>query len=298
MWLCCLLAFATSWGVPAARAQGAAPPNDNLSSATVLTNLYGGTFFDDNFNATKEQGFGFREPNHSGNPGGASVWYQWSPPVSGVATLQLSAFSFRQTNLIAVYTGIVGSSRFFNSSLTGLVTSNAVPGGFTNTLSFPVTNGINYLIAIDGFNNGLTTNTGQFQIDYGVVDNDSLTNSRPLLGSLGKTSFSNFGATNEVGEPSHGGTNDPGGASVWFAWTARLSGPATFSVSPFVNVLDIFGGSFSSSILMAAYTNNSGTTNLSVTALGLITNNLTTNLRDHWCRHGTARRPRSSRQNC
>lgn len=257
-----LLAFAPRDG----RAQ---PRNDDWFAPTLLTNVFGGSIFDDNVLATKNGGgFFSREPDHSGNPGGASVWYQWTPQISGTGTIRVTNQGGMQSNLFAVYPSFpYAGAFFFNSPLTGsVVASNAVPGGFTNLIQFPIVGGQTYLIAVDGFNSGVTTNQGSFQLEYGLWDNDVLTNARSLPGSLGQLSFSTFGATNEVGEPFHGGTNDPGGASVWFAWTAPLSGPATFQVTPttFFTLTNM---------LMAVYTNSSGTTNLSTAALGFVTNN-------------------------
>ena len=46
------------------------PSNDNFANAEVLTERIGWRDAD-NSEATKEPG----EPNHAGNPGGASIWY-------------------------------------------------------------------------------------------------------------------------------------------------------------------------------------------------------------------------------
>lgn len=51
--------------------------------------------------------------------------------------------------------------------------------------------------------------------------NDAFAAALVGAGDLVEGSGNNFGATKESGEPAHGG--DPGGASVWFAWTASRS---------------------------------------------------------------------------
>src|SRR5205823_12684953 len=61
-------------------AQTAGPPppaNDGFSTAPVLIGSVG-AINGSTANATKEPG----EPNHAGNPGGSSVWYQWTAPLS------------------------------------------------------------------------------------------------------------------------------------------------------------------------------------------------------------------------
>jgi len=54
------------------------PSNDNFLNAILLvgTNL---TVNGSNVNATKEAG----EPNHAGNSGGKSVWWNWQAPATG-----------------------------------------------------------------------------------------------------------------------------------------------------------------------------------------------------------------------
>jgi hypothetical protein len=51
--------------------------------------------------------------------------------------------------------------------------------------------------------------------------NDDFANALGSGGDQVEGAGNNFGATKEAGEPSHAG--DPGGASVWFAWTAPRS---------------------------------------------------------------------------
>ena len=77
----------------------AAPANDNFADAQVAntgdTNPTSGS----NVDATKEAG----EPNHAGDAGGASVWYRWTAPSSGAATVDTCDSSF--DTLLGVYTG-------------------------------------------------------------------------------------------------------------------------------------------------------------------------------------------------
>ena len=52
-----------------------------------------------NVGATKQAG----EPNHAGNAGGASVWYKWTAPVTGTATVSTAGSNF--DTLLGVYKG-------------------------------------------------------------------------------------------------------------------------------------------------------------------------------------------------
>ncbi len=96
----------------------------------------------DNSNATIQPG----EPMHAGIPGGHSVWYKWTPLLGGllggIATVSTAGSSFDTT--LAVYTGN-------NVSNLTLVASDDDSGGFyTSTVSFNITPGATYNIAIDG----------------------------------------------------------------------------------------------------------------------------------------------------
>lgn len=110
-----------------------APDNDNFKDAAPLT--LNTTVTADNIKATKEVG----EPNHNGNAGGSSIWYVFTCP-PGTSSVKLDA---NATPIIvpeiAVYTGTeVGA-------LTS-VAANSI------SLTFSVTAGVRYRIAIDGQN--------------------------------------------------------------------------------------------------------------------------------------------------
>lgn len=56
--------------------------------------------------------------------------------------------------------------------------------------------------------------------------NDAFANATVLTGASGSITATNVGATKEPGEPNH--ANHPGGASVWFSWTAPATGNTRF----------------------------------------------------------------------
>src|SRR2546423_13387486 len=79
----------------AAQAQ---PANNNFANAIPLT-APTVTTIGSNVGANKE----FFEPSHGGNGGGASVWWTWTPPASGLTTIDTFGSSFN--TLLGVYTG-------------------------------------------------------------------------------------------------------------------------------------------------------------------------------------------------
>jgi hypothetical protein len=127
------------------------PPNDDFAAATRIGNNFSAVnespfeppnddryFWEQttgyNWGATKQPG----EPEHAGNPGGASVWYAWTPTESGEARISLQGAG--GPKLLALYSG---------SSLTGL-TPIAESGEAGSAISAEVTGGVEYRIAVDG----------------------------------------------------------------------------------------------------------------------------------------------------
>ena len=186
--------------VPIAIGNPTAPPlNDNFASSQALlggfSSVAGVTS-----NATKEAG----EPNHAGNSGGHSVWYQWTAPSTKSVTVDTIGSSFN--TLLAVYTGTTLASL-------NLVTSNDdIGGGITQSrVTFNAVAGTTYDIAVDGFN-GATGNL-ILTLDQ-TIQNDNFANCQFVGGVSGIAYGANVGATKETNEPNHAG--NAGGASIWY----------------------------------------------------------------------------------
>ena len=235
---CAILAATVVGLLLAGASPAAAPDNDNFSAAASLRAATG-TVFGTNVDATVEAG----EPAHTGNAGGASAWYRWVAPYTGVATFDTFGSGF--DTLLAVYTG---------SSVNALtpVASNDDALGFkwTSQAGFPVTAGTAYYVAVDGYNDGTNGPArGTFALNWdlapsaGVTQpNDMFASAVPLSGPAGSVAGSSFGATSESGEPIHAAVG--GGRSVWFRWTAPYDAQFTFSTdgSAFNTVLAAYTG--------------------------------------------------------
>ncbi|MHB8519847.1 MAG: Ig-like domain-containing protein [Limisphaerales bacterium] len=115
------------------------PPNDSftnrilLSGLTVATN---GT----TAGATKEPG----EPNHAGNGGGRSVWWFWTAPAYGIATISTAGSTFDTT--LGVYTGDAVTNLSLVSSNDDRSSTDR-----TSQLTFGASRGTTYQIAVDGY---------------------------------------------------------------------------------------------------------------------------------------------------
>ncbi len=216
------------------------PPNDDFADAEQLTGPTPIVADGSNVEASKEPG----EPDHAGVPGGASIWYSWTPDANAQVEVE-DCGGATQGGPIAVYTGATVDALTEVTSGSG----NAVCGFSDGTrVSFTATAGETYLIALDGFNFGSAiTFQGSTRLRILAIDppaNDDFANSGLLSGDLPLTETgTNVGAIKEAGEPDHAG--NPGGASVWYRWTPAASGPVSINTcgSDFDTLLAVYTGS-------------------------------------------------------
>jgi hypothetical protein len=221
-----------------------APANDGFVNPQALTGS-SGSVTGTNVSASKETG----EPNHAGNAGGHSVWYAWTAPASGAATIDLTGSSF--DTLLAVYTG-----KAVNALTTISSNDDASATVKQSSVTFAANAGTTYAIAVDG-SGGATGSIAlawSLSVPSGAPANDAFSAAQTVSGAYGVVAGTTIGATKETGEPKHAG--DAGGHSIWFRWTAPASGTVAF---------DTAGSSFDS--LLAAYTGSS------VKSLGQVASN-------------------------
>ena len=210
-----------------ARSAKAAPANDNFANAQIISGS-AITVSGSNVGATAEP----NEPEHDFETPRASVWYRWTPSQSGYATVTTAGSDF--DTIVAIYRG---------SSLLTLtsVASNDDEGGMTSKVSFVVTAGVIYYIAIDGYSG----DSGTIQLDVSLIGgisapgNDYYAKAIALGDPPVSISASNFLATLETSELTPV-TN--GGASVWWTWTAPKTAYYLISTggSDFDTILSIY----------------------------------------------------------
>ncbi len=226
-----------------------APKNDDfvnrikLSGSRFSTNV-------SNAGATKELG----ESNHSGNPGGSSVWYSWTAPASGRVTLSTNevpdyappsssdgGFGLIITSIgpptcgneidqnpppvfypvFAAYTG---------TAVDSLTSANCLPmslNAFPNAVEFDAVKGQTYQIAFDG-NMGTTGDIPLYLALTKPAANDNFENRIKLHGVYITATSYNAGATRQSGEPLFG---DSTGKTVWWSWTAPVGGTVSIDLS-------------------------------------------------------------------
>ncbi|BCM89738.1 thermophilic serine proteinase [Abditibacteriota bacterium] len=105
-------------------------------------------------------------------------------------------------------------------------------------------------VKLDGNVSG--TSTGSPDDDYrwnfrivGAPSNDNFARAMPISGDSGYVPAFNMGATREAGEPSHHNYYGNGDKSVWFKWTAPVTGNLLLNTagSTFSHVIAIYTGS-------------------------------------------------------
>ena len=227
------------------------PVNDNFANAINITTTPF-TYLEFNNCATKQAG----EPNHAGNSGGHSVWFSWTPTSNHMAVITTKGSDFDTT--LGVYTGNSVSSLSLVVSNDDIIL-NVYQQSY---VSFAAAAGTTYRIAVDGYN----TAVGTVVLNVNPAGNDDFANAYVISGTSGTTTGYTVAASKEPYEPAHAGV--VGGRSVWYTWTAPVSGPAEFNTT---------GSSFNT--LLAAYIGNN-VSNLTVIAAnnddvgGLVTSRL------------------------
>ena len=249
-----LVALACALCLAPASALAAEPANDDFADREVLSEPLPIEITRSNVEATKEN----EESLGSLFAAGHSVWFEWEAPSDGWFTIGSCTADF--VNVVGVYEGTAVNT------LTRVAGGNDSEGPHCpfsqREYTFNAVEGTKYQIVVDG--NPIPApeapppdTEGTFKLRIEATPpplNDDFADSATLVTSLeeefeGKAFYfgsafgANWNATRESGEPSHvGGSN---GASVWYSWTAPVSGEAKI------------GSSFSSDLRMGIYRGDS-----------------------------------------
>jgi hypothetical protein len=229
------------------------PANDDFASATTIDAKPPQTVQVTTRLADKESG----EPDHAGDVGGHSVWFNWTPEVSEPVRISTCSVFSRVDTVLAVYTGST------LGALTPVASNDEAPGTPTSFLgcsfadsavTIDAVAGTTYRIAVDGAGGSAGRSSLRIQ---GRPVNDDFASAQvlsPMIPSFASEGTNEF-ATKESGEPDHAG--NPGGSSVWYSWTAPSSGRARVAVCSAAGALDTLlavytGTELSNATLVAA----------------------------------------------
>jgi hypothetical protein len=215
------------------------PANDDLVNAQRIA-VAAGTITGSTVAATAEPG----EPSIGSYPLGHSIWFRWSPPVSGRATVALGA-GMTQADF-GIYTGADIASLKLVANSTGARSG------------FPVEGSHSYFIGVDGAFQPVTLVLNL--IAPATNDNFAQRNLAPLNARL---MIDPSTATREPNEPVHGATAR--GHSLWWTWHAASNGGARMvrqilgsTILPDLSVAWYTGNAFSNLVRVASFdfTNN------------------------------------------
>jgi hypothetical protein len=217
-------------------ALGAPPANDNFENRQAIAGTLPVEVTGSNVGATAQAGESLQAPSTAGH----SVWFKWEAPAGGWTTI--GSCNGAMHPVVAIFEGTALDS-LYKVARTGAVDHSSEGPHCATTESeftFMAKEGTTYVIAVDGNTNPsieppLTEGAFPLRIEpTPPPPNDDFQNATPLERVISEFDPPNFyrapafgynwGATKESGEPDH--ADDPGGASVWYSWTAPLSGVA------------------------------------------------------------------------
>lgn len=212
------------------------PANDAFAAAIAIT---GTTYRAPAHNGGATQEYG--EPGHYWSDSTNSVWWRWTAPSNGVATVMLSDNSMYAC--LAVYTGTQLST--LQSTEVGSDACGAFEHGLAR-VTFRALAGTTYRFAVAGDEG----DEGTFKLHFdfrddvvGTPANDHVQNAAQIAGNDAEVLAHNFGATKQTGEPQH--TDSVSAASsVWWWWIAPGDGFLTLSTdgSTFDTGLAVYAG--------------------------------------------------------
>lgn len=197
----------------------AAPANDNIAGAQVLSSALPVSVAGTTVGATGESG-----EKVFGNSATESVWFSWASTINATVVVDLCA-GFSGGNSAASGIGVYTGGTTF-ASLTK-VADTAGPC----KLRFAATSGTVYKIQVDYLHA-----QGTFTLALHLPQppaNDNFASAQALPGSLPvSVAGSTIEATFQTGEPGALGGSE-GSRSVWYSWTPTATGHVQLGVCPF-----------------------------------------------------------------
>jgi hypothetical protein len=152
------------------------------AAATLASRGYSGTQVFSTAGGDKDEG----EPNHCGEPGGASSWFFYKAPRTGVMMVDTMGSSF--DTVLAVYIG-PGTSY---ATLTNVDCNNDYQGNTWSKVVFNATSNTMYYIAVDGVNGA----SGTVKLNYQLGDPLAITSQpQSIVRASGSSGMFIVGAT-------------------------------------------------------------------------------------------------------
>ena len=235
------------------------PANDAFANATPITGTTYQTLVT-NLGASKESG----EPNHGGLTNGRTLWWRWTAPASGIWIVSTAGnlyddYNARRTGL-GIYTG--SSVNALSTVASNQNGAGIGTGEFTwSAASFTAVEGTTYHFGVDSVHAGNLS----FLLTR-PAPNDAFAQATLVQGSRWTATGHNLLTTVEPGEPKIESffnpppVSDSTVRSVWWRWTAPVSGPITLDTlgSQMFNALGVYTGSALGALAPVVTTPNTG----------------------------------------
>ncbi len=213
----------------ASAANAQAPANDDFADAQQISGA-SGIVTGNNTGATLEPG----EPVH----GIASVWYKWQPGADACTNIGV------QSGANDFYMGIYTGSAV--DGLTLVAEDDNSGSGLWPLIVFHANAGTTYYIRVTAMTTPRNFNLTWTYAGSGPA-NDNFENAAAIQGISGRVSGTTVGATRQCGEDvlMFEGSGDGGSSSVWYRWTAPVSGAVMFNTigSNYDTMLGVYTGS-------------------------------------------------------
>src|SRR5207247_2512819 len=125
-------------------ANGPPPPQNPLPPPPPVSGFTGTQIFS-TVGSSKDE----NEPNHCGDPGGASEWFTYLPLANGVLHLNTDGSSF--DTIVAVYTNLSGTVVDYTNLVEVTCDDDSGTDGMDSRVRFGARSGITYYVVVDGF---------------------------------------------------------------------------------------------------------------------------------------------------
>lgn len=206
------------------------PSNDNFANATDLGNGVDAVEVATNAGASFEVGSGEPMPFSGANASINSVWFKWTAPSSGPSVFSTCLSGLAFDSVLAVYTSAgAGFGALSKIAEDDDGCDVQAPSSRFSTTRAMVTAGTTYWIQVATYSTNTSLGVpGPFTLTIALAaPNDDLADATDLgSGASVTANATNYNATEEVNEPD---PVEPDNIhSIWFKWTAPVSGPAVF----------------------------------------------------------------------
>ncbi|MBK7641440.1 MAG: hypothetical protein IPJ19_00075 [Planctomycetes bacterium] len=197
---------------------GGGPANDGCSTPTAISGA--GPFAFDTTGATTSA-----QQSGSCATSGHDLWYDWTASATGTVTFATCGLASFDT-VIAVYDGA-------GCPAGGSLACNDDSCGAQSSTTFAATAGNHYMLQVGGF--GASVGTGSFSLSTSVTGpaNDECTAATAISGN-GSFPFDSTAATTSVDGQAETACLFFGSTAIdhdlWYAWTAPVTGTATYEV--------------------------------------------------------------------